>query len=113
MIMKISTKMRLAIKHNMQFKLLHMDKYAEMQEGLEQEVSLFNNSLYQINLRKMGCPLHRSITISHSRGKGRVSPRYKELIDGCHPKKVLLNLSIEEIYYGVNTCKQRSSQKLI
>ena len=86
-------------------KLMHRDNYAEMQEGLEQEVLLFNNRLIQINKENgMSTPMFNNDFI-HSRGKGRVSPRYKELTDGCHPDEILLIRFKKSIMASINANK--------
>ena len=71
-------------------KLLQCENYAQMQEGLEQEVVIFNNRLIQLNKENgFATPMIYN-DFAHSRGKGRVTLRYKDLVDGCHPNDALL-----------------------
>jgi hypothetical protein len=70
--------------------LKYADQYGSMQKDLENEVALFNQQFIKIYVENgLTTPMINQDFL-HSRGKGRVTPRYRELVDGCHPSGPLL-----------------------
>jgi hypothetical protein len=70
--------------------LKYADQYSIMQKDLEHEVAVFNQHLIKMNVENgLTTPMINQDFL-HSRGKGRVTPRYRELVDGCHPSGPLL-----------------------
>ena len=69
--------------------LMYSEKYAEMQKKLENEVTILNKQIIELNSNNgVRTPMiHKDF--SHSRGKGRATPRYGELADGCHASSLL------------------------
>lgn len=69
--------------------LKHSGHYDIMQKNLEDEVAIFNKFVINLNLENgVKTPMVHN-DFFHSRGKGRVTPRYGELKDGCHPSIML------------------------
>jgi len=61
------------------------EKYNQMQIQLENEVVLFNKFLIHLNVENnLLTPMFNNDFL-HNRGKGRVTARYNDLVDGCHP----------------------------
>jgi hypothetical protein len=64
--------------------------YDQMQIDLEREVVLLNTFLIHLNVENsMSTPMFNNDFL-HSRGKGRLTARYGDLTDGCHPNIKLI-----------------------
>ena len=68
-------------------KLEYQKDYAHMQKILENEVSKFNEIIIEINKSNNVVTPMINKDFLHNRGKGRATPMYWELVDGCHPSK--------------------------
>ena len=87
-------------------RLVFHEEYKEMQKSLEEEVTILNNHLIKINNENgMATPmLHNDFL--HNRGKGRVSPRYKDLSDGCHATDPLIKRFKKSLLAAIETNKK-------
>ena len=71
--------------------LVHAHEYPQMQKDLETEIGHLNNFLIGLNIRiGMSTPMMFR-DIQHNRGRGRKITKYCELVDGCHPNRLLLD----------------------
>jgi hypothetical protein len=86
--LKVWNEFRLATSKTCE--LRYKDQYQKMQEDLENEVVLFNKFIIHLNVDNgVVSPMFNNDFL-HCRGKGRVTPKYGELVDGCHPSGKLL-----------------------
>lgn len=82
--------------------LLHTEKYTEMQKDLEIEVNFFNKQIVALkNENGVRTPMVNK-DFFHSRGKGRTTPRYGELPDGCHASSSLNGKFKKSIMNAIN-----------